>query len=237
MSTPAAGHDMILIPEGPFIMGGPGGDEKPIREVFLDAYRIGKFPVTVGAYRLYCEAQNIDFAKFPRPKWGWLDDHPMVRVTWHEARDYCLWAGGDLPSEAQWEKAARGTNGQLYPWGDEWEPTACHRSRLTAGDALSTAPVDAYPMGASPYGCLDMVGNVWEWCLDWYAESYAGLAARNPTGPNHGVSRVMRGGSWFYRDRKHFRATSRKHLGPQFHNYDRGFRLATAADGCEGSLG
>jgi len=224
VKNPKTGAEMILIPEGEFLMGGTAVRERPIHTVFLDAYRIGKNPVTVGEFMAYCADEGIDSSKFPRPSWGWIDDHPMVRVNWHEARDFCIWAGGDLPTEAQWEKAARGTDGREYPWGNEWDPSRCQRSRLTAGDAESTSPVESYPSGASPFGCLDMAGNVWEWCQDWYAEGYAGQRNRNPTGPPTGTSRVLRGGSWFYRDPKNFRSAHRKDLGPWFHNYDRGFR-------------
>lgn len=226
VKNPKTGAEMILIPEGDFLMGGATAKEGPARRVFLDAYRIGKNPVTVGEFMAYCGEAGIDRSKFPRPKWGWSDKHPMVRVTWQEARDFCLWAGGDLPTEAQWEKAARGTDGRDYPWGNEWDPSRCRHSRRTVGDARSTSPVGSYPSGASPFGCLDMAGNVWEWCRDWYAEGYAGQPRLNPTGPENGTSRVMRGGSWFYRDPKNFRTTSRKHLGPWFHNNDRGFRPA-----------
>jgi len=220
------GTEMILIAEGEFLMGGTAAKESPMRKVFLDAYRIGRNPVTVGEFMAYCADRSINPSKFPRPRWGWIDDHPMVRVYWQEARDFCLWAGGDLPTEAQWEKAARGTDGREYPWGNEWDPSRCQCSWRTLGDAKSTSPVESYPSEPSPYGCLDMAGNVWEWCRDWYADGYADQGNRNPTGPETGMSRVMRGGSWFYRDPANFRCARRKHLGPWYHNHDRGFRLA-----------
>jgi formylglycine-generating enzyme required for sulfatase activity len=224
--NPKTGAEMILIPEGEFLMGATAVRERPIRKVFLDAYRIGRNPVTVGEFKAYCAERRIDFSKFTRPRWGWVDDHPMVRVNWQEARDFCIWAGGDLPTEAQWEKAARGTDGREYPWGNDWDASCCHCSMRTLGDAKSTSPVESHPSGIGPFGCLGMAGNVWEWCLDRYADGYTGQPDRNPTGPQTGSSRVMRGGSWFYRDPKNFCCARRKDLGPQFRNYDRGFRPA-----------
>jgi len=226
VKNPKTGAEMILIPEGEFLMGGTAARERPFEKVFLDAYRIAKNPVTVAEFMAYCSDKKIDFSKFPRPRWGWIDDHPMVRVNWQEARDFCMWAGGDLPTETQWEKAARGADGREYPWGNKWDPSRCQCSELAVGDARLTSPVGSYPSGASPFGCLDMAGNVWEWCQDWYAKGYGGQGNRNPTGPQTGASRVMRGGSWFYRHPENFRCARRKHLGPWFHNYDRGFRPA-----------
>ena len=124
VKNPKTGAEMILIPEGEFLMGGTAAGERPIRRVFLDAYRIGKNPVTAGEFMAYCENRKIDSCKFARLRWGWIDDHPMVRVNWQEARDFCIWAGGDLPTEAQWEKAARGADGREYPWGNDVGPDA-----------------------------------------------------------------------------------------------------------------
>ncbi len=226
VKNPKTGAEMILIPEGEFLMGGTAAGERPIRRVFLDAYRIGKNPVTAGEFMAYCENRKIDSCKFARLRWGWIDDHPMVRVNWQEARDFCIWAGGDLPTEAQWEKAARGADGREYPWGNTWDPSQCQCSWRSLGDAKSTSPVESYPSGLSPFGVWDMACNVWEWCRDWYVDGYADQSTRNPTGPQTGNSRVMRGGSWFYRKPQHFRCARRKHPGPWYQNYDRGFRPA-----------
>jgi formylglycine-generating enzyme required for sulfatase activity len=224
-SQPAG--EMILVPEGEFTMGDDRfDDEKPQRRVFLDAYLIGKNPVTVGEFKGYCADQGIDFSKFPGPHWGWLDNHPMVNVTWDQARAYCKWAGGDLPTEAQWEKAARGTDGREYPWGNEWDDSRLQCSNTRFGEAKSTAAVGSYPSGASPYGCLDMAGNVWDWCLDWYQADYSGLSDRNPTGPETGSRHVLRGGSWRSDDPDFFRSAYRFYSPPTNQYGYRGFRLS-----------
>ncbi len=122
VKNPKTGAEMILSPVGEFLMGGTTAREKPMHKVFLDAYRIGRNPVTVREFKAYCADMKIDFSRFPCPRWGWIDDHPMVRVNWQEARDFCSWAGGDLPTEAQWEKAARGHRGPRISVGQRVGP-------------------------------------------------------------------------------------------------------------------
>jgi len=163
-------------------------DEKPQREVYLDGYWIYQYEVTVAQYRKFCKAKW--WRRMPEaPSWGWRDDHPMVNVSWDDAAAYAKWAGVGLPTEAQWEKAARGTDGREYPWSNEWDGSKC-ASLLGAGLA-STKPVGSYPKGVSPYGLHDMAGNVREWCADWYGESYYANAPKdNPTGPASSGYRV-----------------------------------------------
>jgi formylglycine-generating enzyme required for sulfatase activity len=196
---------MVYVPAGKFVMGSkwPRGNATPVRAVYLDAFRIGKTDVTVGQFRAYSKATGLhyDWAAH-MPAWGWHDDHPMVNVTWSEARTFCKWAGGDLPTEAQWEKAARGADGRTYPWGNRWDKTKCAITVppggvvTTTGQLKGTMPVGSHPTGPSPYGCLDMAGNVWQLCRDRYGR-YDPRATRNPVGTSSSISqRVLRGGCW-----------------------------------------
>ena len=219
--------EMITIPAGNFTMGSnEGTDEKPIHEVFLDSYTISKNVITVAQFKTYCSDAGVDFKKFTAPAWGWIDDHPMVNVSWDEARAYCIWAGGDLPTEAQWEKAARGTDGRTYPWGNEFDASKLWSS--VGETRKSTAPVGSFAPGASPFGCLDMAGNVYQWCLDYYdSNGYPKESnQRNPTGPGFGTSRVLRGGSWNFNYPVYFRSTNRYHFDPAIRINGFGFRLS-----------
>ena len=148
----------------------------------------------------------------------------MVNVVWDEAFAYAQWANVWLPTESQWEKAARGTDGRKYPWGEMWDPSRCAHSENQLGDLGSTKPVGSYPSGGSPYGALDMAGNVWEWCADWYdAEYYRISPLDNPEGPSSGQLRVLRGGSWCDIDARSFRVANRRGHRP-FRYVDFGFR-------------
>ncbi|MBI3922092.1 MAG: SUMF1/EgtB/PvdO family nonheme iron enzyme [Armatimonadetes bacterium] len=195
--NPIDGAEMVYIPAGEFIMGRDKGedDEKPMHTVYLDSYWIYKYEVTVAQYRSFCQATN---RKMPRaPDWGWKKNHPIVNVSWHDAKAYCDWACVQLPTEAQWEKAARGTDGRIYPWGNEMD-----RDRRRCAEGFftlfgGTKPVGSYPSGVSPFGVYDLAGNVWEWCADRYDRDYYKISpSRNPAGPGPGECRVLRGGSW-----------------------------------------
>ncbi len=195
------GMEMVYVPAGEFLMGSPEGegedDEHPQHTVFLDAYWIDKTEVTVAQYRRCAEAGSCSapgtgstctYGDDNKPK------HPVNCVDWSQAEAYCEWAGRRLPTEAEWEMAACGTDGRVYPWGHQ-EPDATLAN--LAPNVGSTTPVGQYPAGVSPYGALDMVGNVWELVADWYDESYFASSPReNPTGPATGFPHVMRGGSW-----------------------------------------
>ena len=215
---------LVPIPAGAFLRGSERSkDEAPQREIYLSAYQLGRTPVTVGMWQEYCKATH---RKMPDPPtWGWLPDHPVVNVSWDDAKAYARWAGLSLPTEAQWEKAARGTEGREYPWGGLWDASKCANSTNLN---KRTAPVGKYPAGASPYGILDMAGNVWELCADWYqADGYAHAPDRDPSGPLKGEARILRGGSWYNHSADYFRCANRYRYTPNDWDIDIGFRLAS----------
>ena len=195
------GAVMVYVPAGEFLMGSNDKDkdalsnEKPQHKVYLDDYWIDRTPVTNAMYRKAVEAgactKPHDTKHYDDPKYR---DHPVVYVDWNQAQAYCQWVGGILPSEAQWEKAARGTDGRIYPWGNQTPDKSLSNFGGNVGDTTS---VGNYPKGASPYGSLDMAGNVWEWANDWYdGNYYQNSPVKNPRGADSGQYRVVRGGSW-----------------------------------------
>jgi formylglycine-generating enzyme required for sulfatase activity len=200
------GAPMVLIPAGEFWMGSPDGegtkDEHPRHQVSLDAFSMDKFEVTVARYAEFVRSTNRLKPKY----WDQVDSSkhgnlPVVGVNWDDAEAYCRLAEKRLPTEAEWEKAARGTDGRMYPWGNK-EPT----TRLgnfgrgfTDIDVYNQflAPVESYEAGNSPYGLHHMAGNVGEWTADWFdGQFYAKSPQRNPTGPSSGAAKMSRGGSW-----------------------------------------
>ncbi len=219
--------NFVYVPAGQFIMGsadGEGdGDEHPQHVVYLDAYWIGQTEVTNAQYQQCVAGGACDPAGCMNDDDLDKPDQPVVCVSWVDAKAFCEWAGLQLPTEAQWEKAARGTDGRIYPWGNE-EPN-CTKAQYWGCDG-KTITVGSKPAGASPYGALDMAGNVWEWVADWYSEDYyANSPDRNPAGPESGDWRVLRGGSWNYYP-VNVRAASRNGLLPGNRNDYVGFRCA-----------
>ncbi len=199
----AGKEGMVYIPEGEFTMGGNYRDaEKPVHKVYLSAFYIDKYEVAVDEYAACIKAgvckrpgtgKNCNFGESGR------ENHPINCVTWYDAYTYCRWAGKRLPTEAEWEKAARGTDGREYPWGDA--KATCSYAVMNDGGAGCrmdrTWPVGSKPKGASPYGVMDMAGNVWEWGMDWYDKDYYSRSPdRNPKGSDSGRYRVLRGGAW-----------------------------------------
>ena len=233
-SLPAeiVGHDgasMVLIPSGEFTMGSDKGDddEQPVHRVFLDSYYIDKFEVTNGRFAKFVEAIQSE------PPWGFGDretpvvqaDQPVRWVNWMEAIGYCLWVGKRLPTEAEWEKAARGTDGRIYPWGNDLPTPAQAVFGLNEG-AETVSPIGHREKGQSPYGVQDLAGNLYEWTIDWYDEEYyKKIPAINPHGPAEGTTKVQRGGSYTntpYRLRSTFRTKG----DPAEHEPNVGFRCA-----------
>ncbi len=202
-------------------------DARPAHTVYLDEFCIYQHDVTVAQYRKFSAATGRNMPE--APKWGWLDDHPIVNVSWEDATAYAQWAGAALPTEAQWEKAARGTDGRMYPWGNEWDAAKCN-NRVGNNRSTQTSPVGNYPEGASPYGCLDMAGNVWQWCADWYNTQYYDQSPScNPSGAKTGGARVLRGGSWYGYFPDGFRVFFRYGDFPKVKNNSFGFRCVMSS--------
>jgi formylglycine-generating enzyme required for sulfatase activity/tRNA A-37 threonylcarbamoyl transferase component Bud32 len=248
--------EMVFVPAGEFAMGSDelGDDEQPIHRVYLDDFWIDRYEVTNERFaRFVAEADYQTDAE--KANWGWVRvgseweavsgadwrhprgpssgiedkmDHPVVLVSWNDADTYCRWSGKRLPTEAQWEKAARGPtldSGYIYAWGEEFDPSKANTKESNLND---TIPVGSFsPQGDSPYGASDMTGNVWEWVTDWYDSSYYTQAPpSNPPGPAAGTYKVLRGGSWLF-DELYARTAFRYSLRPDY-TYDfTGFRCSS----------
>jgi len=239
--------EMVRVPAGEFWMGTApdeaetAPDEQPRHRVTLDGFALDAREVSRACFAAFLEAGGYDE---PR-RWtsegsAWrartgarapavwdeasfaTPELPVVGVSWFEADAYCRWRGGRLPTEAEWEKAARGPDGRRFPWGEEW---SAERANGAAAVGRLT-PVGAYPAGVSPYGAHDMAGNVWEWVRDWYGKRYyAESPPSDPAGPPAGESRVIRGGAWNFPPR-HLRTAARTHLPPETRLRYLGFRCA-----------
>ena len=227
---PADEMTMVYVPGGTFQMGSTEGipDEQPVHEVTLDSFWIDQTEVTNAQYEICvtegdCEASsNADNADYNGA------NYPVVRVLWYDAVAYCEWAGGRLPTEAEWEYAARGVESLVYPWGNEFQPGLANCREVDCDDGFEpTSPVGSFPKGASWVGALDMAGNVWEWVGDWYdADYYERSPVENPTGPETGESRalaLLRGGSWGGSIRS-VRAANRGRDNPAAMSSTNGFR-------------
>ena len=232
----SAPPDMVFVPAGEFIMGSPEGegedDEHPQRTVYLDAFYIGKYEVTNAEYKECvdagaCDPPSESWSSTRDPYYGnpEYDNYPVIHVSWYDAQAYCEWKGQRLPTEAEWEKAARGTDGREYPWDNEFGKNKCNTSESGIND---TTEVGSYPDGVSPYGAMDMAGNVWEWVADWQdGDYYSKATERNPPGPDSGEYRVLRGGSWSD-DQGFARCSFRLGYVPNLRNDHFGFRVAAS---------
>lgn len=209
-TNPKDGYQLVFIPAGDFWMGSadndgspegsePNEDEKPRHKVFLDGYHIGKYEVTVAQYARFCKETGREFRDQPSPEGpdhpnpiesaAQGPDHPVVNVNWEDARAYAEWAGMRLPTEAEWERAARGGTETRFWWGNEGDHAKANF------DSQGSTPVGSFP--ANPFGLFDTAGNVWEWVADWYSETYyAESPYKNPQGPPSGETRVHKGGAW-----------------------------------------
>ncbi|MBI2876056.1 MAG: SUMF1/EgtB/PvdO family nonheme iron enzyme [Candidatus Tectomicrobia bacterium] len=219
---------MVLIPAGDFFMGSDeAANERPVHVTHLDAYYLDIYEVTNSQYSRFVEATNY------RSEGHWQDefrpgreDYPVVNVTWNDAQAYARWAGKRLPTEAEWEKAARGITKWTWPWGMIFVSRHTNSSESAVGRPL---PVGSLEMGKSPYQIYDLAGNVAEWCTDWYDTDYYKKSPNaNPKGPTTGKERVVRGGS-FYHDKGKVRTSARLSMNPQSSSLNVGFRCARSA--------
>jgi sulfatase modifying factor 1 len=238
------GAPMILVPAGSFPMGVPKGDrdggrdEYPRHEVMLDNYYIDIYEVTHGRYAEFVKAtghRTPENPKYPkRTLWSdhlsdSLSERPVINVDWQDADAYCRWAGKRLPTEAEWEKAARGTDDRRFPWGNV-EPTHKHLNFNQRWQGEKTLmPVGSYEAGKSPFGAYDMAGNVWEWVADWYDPLYYEKSpGANPKGPDSGTYKVLRSSGWSV-ETPLVRLFTRVKSEPTNRNDSTGFRCAADA--------
>lgn len=231
----ADGSLLLLVPGGKSLVGGSYPDEgagEPF-EVELPPYYLAMHPVTNAQYRRFATLTSHHSPKNrPYTSMRWAGnrytpekaDHPVVCVTWDDARAYCEWADARLPTELEWEKAARGVDGREFPWGNVWDSGKCRN-----GDNRNrngTCNVWEFPEGCSPWGHYQMSGNVREWCQDWYDPgSYERFRQGNLGLPQRGTARVVRGGLWYHDGSDLFRCASRSRCGPGHLDAYNGFRI------------
>ena len=226
---------LVLVPDGSFQMGSERGDadEKPVHQVTVSAYFIDAMPVTNAQYAKFVAAAGRPAPPAPDYDATYFEtklDHPVVNVSYDDAKAYAEWAGRRLPTEAEWERAARGPVAGAYPWGDEVpSETSGHCNLKGEGDGFAqTSPVGHFTKGASAYGILDAAGNVWQWTGDWYAPGFYVVSdEQDPTGPEAGSQRVLRGGA-FTSGPDDVRSTNRYPRSPKDRPSNVGFRTAVA---------
>ena len=236
------GSVMVYVPEGEFTMGDGKDKDCPKHRATLSAYWIGVYAVTNAQYLRFVETTGHrvpDHSDWNSAPAIWKGrgfppekaDHPVVCVSWDDATAYAKWSGCALPTEAQWEKAARGPGGLIYPWGNDWDANKCRQSE-NHGNEMTSA-VSGYPQGVSEYGTYGQSGNVWEWCADWYDSGYyAQSPARDPRrGPKGSSDLSRRGGCWWLNGPASVRGARRSGCDPGNGHADLGFRLVRPLSG------
>lgn len=269
---PLGPADMAMVPAGDFLMGSPSGDgfsdERPRRSVLLQTFHIDRYEVTNAQYEQFVKATGHAVPTNPNPSVTlWIDGrpfpgsdaHPVVNVSWHDAVAYCAWEGKRLPSEAEWEKAARGTDARIYPWGNEWSVQKANSASYWAGRMIEfkdtiewkafwmdgdgariskerglkgevlTLPVGSLPEGASPYGLFDMAGNASEWVQDWFEPYYYLRAPRDNPRGPDGKLLKVVRGGSWLKSVSSLRTTDRDYGLPDEHQSGTGFRCAKDA--------
>lgn len=229
-TTGKDGAPLVLVPAGSFVMG--DDEESPRREIYLDGFYIDRFEITTARYAKFLEATG---SSHPPDEWETLDpargsDLPVIGVDWNDAAAYCKWAGRRLPTDSEWEKAARGADERRYPWGNE-SPGPDRANFQNASPEPykgGLTRVGSHPAGRSPYGVEDLAGNAAEWTADWFSESFRSGDVRNPRGPESGEDRVIRGGAR-YDPPERLVVTKRYHGNPELRREDVGFRCARDA--------
>ncbi len=248
---------MVKIERGDFLRGSneDDHDEKPQRCIYLAPFMIGRYPITNEEFKGFIEDGGYNREEFWTTEgWQWRNignisepafwhnrqwngpNFPVVGISWYEACSFAEWLSKNtgktyrLPTGAEWEKTARGTNGLIYPWGCKFDKALCNSYESLL---RRTSPVGIFPKGKSPYGCMDMAGNLWEWCSDWFdSDYYAHSPDKNPKGPPGGSFRVIRGGGWFSDDLL-CRASCRHYDCPSFRGVVVGFRLVRSVEEVE----
>ncbi len=236
-------EELVAIPAGSFVLGtNQGGfDERPERSIYLDRFEIDRYEVTNAQYAAFVKSTGhrksgppSRYAKNTTRMRG--ANQPAVYVSWEDAKSYCEWRGRRLPTEAEWEKAMRGTDGRLWPWGNVEVPNGANWARVDDGFEVA-APVGRVRSDVSPYGVMDGAGNVMEWVDDWYLEgAYAQAADRNPVSPEYGTYKVLRGAA-YTSSGSDLRITARSKMMRDFRDETIGFRCAQSSAGRDQSAG